>query len=34
LRIGLDQASGGEDLTVPDPFENRIIFHTPTDAHD
>lgn len=30
LRIGLDNQPWGSDLTVPDPFGNRIIFHTPT----
>lgn len=29
LRIGIDREPWGEDLTVPDPFGNRIIFHTP-----
>lgn len=29
LRIGLDSEPWGEDLVVPDPFGNRIIFHTP-----
>lgn len=29
LRIGIDSQPWGEDLTVPDPFGNRIIFHTP-----
>ncbi|WP_101652507.1 glyoxalase superfamily protein [Brevibacterium ihuae] len=29
LRIGLDRADWGEDLAVPDPFGNRLIFHTP-----
>jgi len=28
LRIGLDSAPWGDDLAVPDPFGNRIIFHT------
>jgi hypothetical protein len=30
LRIRLDHAAWGEDLTVPDPFGNHITFHTPT----
>lgn len=29
LRIGLDSEPWGDDLTVPDPFGNRITFHTP-----
>jgi len=29
LRIGLDSEPWGDDLAVPDPFGNRIIFHTP-----
>ncbi|MGH3509164.1 MAG: glyoxalase superfamily protein [Nocardioidaceae bacterium] len=29
LRIGLSSESWGDDLAVPDPFGNRIIFHTP-----
>lgn len=29
LRIGLDSERWGDDLMVPDPFGNRIIFHTP-----
>lgn len=29
LRIGLDRHPWGDDLAVPDPFGNRIIFHTP-----
>lgn len=29
LRIGVDSEPWGDDLTVPDPFGNRIIFHTP-----
>lgn len=34
LRIGLDSEPWGDDLTVPDPFGNRIIFHTPRSAAD
>jgi hypothetical protein len=29
LRIGLDEEPWGDDLVLPDPFGNRIIFHTP-----
>lgn len=29
LRIGLDTEPWGDDLVMPDPFGNRIIFHTP-----
>lgn len=29
LRIGLSHEPWGEDLDVPDPFGNRLIFHTP-----
>jgi hypothetical protein len=29
LRVGLDSEAWGDDLAVPDPFGNRIIFHTP-----
>lgn len=29
LRIGLDSKPWGDDLTVPDPFGNRLVFHTP-----
>lgn len=29
LRIGLDEQPWGLDLTVPDPFGNRLTFHTP-----
>ena len=29
LRIGVSAQPWGDDLTVPDPFGNRIIFHTP-----
>lgn len=29
LRIGLDRQPWGDDLTMPDPFGNRLIFHTP-----
>lgn len=29
LHIGLDSESWGDDLAIPDPFGNRIIFHTP-----
>lgn len=32
LRIGLDSEAWGDDLAVPDPFGNRIIFHTPRAA--
>jgi catechol 2,3-dioxygenase-like lactoylglutathione lyase family enzyme len=28
LRIGLDSEPWGADLAIPDPFGNRIIFHT------
>ncbi len=28
LRIGLDRHPWGDDLAVPDPFGNRLIFHT------
>jgi hypothetical protein len=34
LRIGLESEQWGEDLTVPDPFGNRIIFHTPRRTTD
>lgn len=34
LRIGLDSEPWGDHLTVPDPFGNRIIFHTPRFAAD
>jgi glyoxalase superfamily protein len=34
LRIGLDSEPWGEDLTVPDPFGNRINFHTPRQTTD
>ena len=34
LRIGLENQSWGDDLAVPDPFGNRIIFHTPRPATD
>lgn len=34
LRIGLDSESWGDDLAVPDPFGNRIIFHTPRPTPD
>ncbi len=34
LRIGLDSQPRGDDLAVPDPFGNRIIFHTPRPATD
>jgi Glyoxalase superfamily protein len=29
LRIGLDAQPWGQDLDIPDPFGNRLIFHTP-----
>ncbi|MFC6713246.1 glyoxalase superfamily protein [Branchiibius cervicis] len=29
LRIGLDRQPWGDDLQIPDPFGNRLIFHTP-----
>ena len=29
LRIGIDEESWGADLVIPDPFGNRIVFHTP-----
>ncbi|KYH46328.1 glyoxalase [Branchiibius sp. NY16-3462-2] len=29
LRIGLDHQPWGDDLVIPDPFGNRLIFHTP-----
>jgi len=29
LRIGVAKEDWGEELSVPDPFGNRIIFHTP-----
>jgi catechol 2,3-dioxygenase-like lactoylglutathione lyase family enzyme len=29
LRIGLSHEEWGDDLTVPDPFGNRLTFHTP-----
>ncbi len=29
LRIGLCREEWGDDLTVPDPFGNRLTFHTP-----
>ena len=29
LRIGLSSEPWGDDLSVPDPFGNHIIFHTP-----
>lgn len=32
LRIGLGTEPWGEDLEIPDPFGNRIIFHTPRSA--
>ncbi|MGC5221439.1 glyoxalase superfamily protein [Micromonospora sp. DT81.3] len=34
LRIGLDSESWGDDLTVPDPFGNRLTFHTPRPTPD
>ena len=29
LRIGLAAQPWGQDLDIPDPFGNRLIFHTP-----
>lgn len=29
LRIGLTHQPWGDDLAIPDPFGNRLIFHTP-----
>lgn len=29
LRIGVSAQPWGDDLVVPDPFGNRLIFHTP-----
>lgn len=34
LRIGLEKQAWGDDLTVPDPFGNRITFHTPRPGTD
>ena len=34
LRIGVSAQPWGDDLKVPDPFGNRIIFHTPRPAAD
>jgi hypothetical protein len=34
LRIGLDSQPWGDDLAVPDPFGNRLIFHTARHAVD
>ncbi len=34
LRIGLDRQPWGDDLAVPDPFGNRIIFHTPRTSEN
>ena len=34
LRIGLDSEPWGDDLAVPDPFGNRLIFHTPRPTTD
>lgn len=34
LRIGLSRQPWGDDLVVPDPFGNRIIFHTPRTTTD
>ncbi len=34
LRIGLDSEPWGDDLTVPDPFGNRLTFHTPRTTTD
>ncbi|WP_439692308.1 glyoxalase superfamily protein [Curtobacterium sp. SP.BCo] len=30
LRIGIDHQSWSDDLDVPDPFGNRLVFHSPT----
>jgi hypothetical protein len=32
--VGLDSEPRGDDLTIPDPFGNRIIFHTPRSTTD
>lgn len=32
LRIGLHHQPWGDDLEIPDPFGNRLIFHTPRDG--
>ena len=32
LRIGLEQETWGDQIAVPDPFGNRVIFHTPTSG--
>jgi hypothetical protein len=29
LRIGVSEEEWGSDLVVPDPFGNRLVFHTP-----
>lgn len=29
LRIGIDHQPWGDDLDVPDPFGNRLVFHAP-----
>lgn len=34
LRIGLDSEPWGADLAIPDPFGNRIIFHTSRSTVD
>jgi hypothetical protein len=34
LRIGVSAQPWGDDMDVPDPFGNRIIFHTPRSAAD
>ncbi|MCW2528996.1 MAG: putative glyoxalase [Pseudonocardiales bacterium] len=34
LRIGIESEPWGDDLAVPDPFGNRIIFHTPRTTSD
>ncbi len=34
LRIGVVAQPWGDDLTVPDPFGNSLIFHTPRAAAD
>jgi hypothetical protein len=32
LQIGVSSRPWGDDLAIPDPFGNRIIFHTPRSA--
>ncbi len=32
LKIGLSHEDWGDDLVVPDPFGNRLIFHSPRTA--